>query len=295
MAHYSYAKGPKPIKKGSSATRSSFRSPHEKELETRIKRLTRYLARHGRDVDHRAARRLKAKLETERRTGEPAETLASPSYFEALKAADVAQLLQLFVATLATWFPTTFTVVPRNWEIPIEELPGTDIRRRLNGFRTDLYAKGARAAGGWLFAFVHGEYDGEAGTFRIHVHGLCSRSMVPVLERLREYPRYETRRYETDGTEATIFRPVRIRHKPLYNLPAPITYIVKGFWPSRPTVLMPDGRRVRIRSGRRIPEPHHSMVLLWLDQWSMQDLRMIIGLREGKRGLTVTRRTEGSS
>ncbi|WP_131818654.1 hypothetical protein [Sphingomonas turrisvirgatae] len=242
------------------------------------------------NVDAAHARRLARKLYRSGDKGDFPDNPASSLRMFVEQAWIVAALLALHRLYTAAMAPITFAIVPRHWTYRTDELDGADIRKMMEAFRTDLYKAGARAAGGWLYVFLHGEYDGEHGVFRLHLHGLCSREMIPVLRALREFWRYKTSKCEKDGSRAAIYRPIRMRLKPLYNMPAPISYIVKAFWPSRPVFIGADGTRRRVRSGQRIPEPHHSQVLLWLDRWKVTDLELLIGLRRTKSGFVRTQR-----
>jgi hypothetical protein len=183
---------------------------------------------------------------------------------------------------------TTFTIIPRGWEFTPGGLASVVPWLLMAAFRTDLYRKGGARAGGWLFAFVHGEFDPVAGVFRLHVHGACSSEMVPVLDRLRTLPKYRSSRTLPDGAWDPVYRRVWVRRKPLHTMPDPITYLMQAFWPSRPIYVDQDGKRRRARDKRAIREPYHSMKLLWLDRWQLKDLTLMVGLRVTRAGLTRT-------
>ena len=185
---------------------------------------------------------------------------------------------------------TTFTIIPEQWECTPEELSNVDPRRLLANFRTDLYGKGTAKASGWLFAFIHGEFDPVARVFRLHVHGFATGGMLAVLDRLRKMDNYRSVRKLPDGEWNPVYRRVWIRRKPLINLPSPLTYLVQAFWPSRPIYISKEGKRRRVRDKQRMPEPYHSQVLLWLDRWRLADLTLMVGLRVTKSGLIRTKR-----
>ncbi|MXP29819.1 hypothetical protein GRI58_13475 [Porphyrobacter algicida] len=183
---------------------------------------------------------------------------------------------------------TTFTIIPRHWEFTPDELMGVDPKALLRRLRADLYRAGAAKTKGWMFVYIHGEYDPNAKVYRLHVHGLCSNEMVPVLDRLRKKPNYKSVRTLPDGSWSPVYRRVWVRRKPLYDLPYPLTYLMQSFWPSRPIFINEAGQRRRVRDKRAIPEPFHSQVLLWLDQFELQDLALLIGLRVTRNGLQQT-------
>lgn len=184
-----------------------------------------------------------------------------------------------------------FTIIPLTWEVPQDQLDGINPKLLLLTFIAALYGNGAAGAKDWLIAFIHGECDPVAGVYRLHLHGLASDDMIEVVDRLRKLPNYATRRFLADGSPSPVYRRVRIERKPLTNLPAPITYLMQSFWPSRPVIINEDGRRVRSRVKQRIAEPYHSQVLLWLDKWGLDDLTVMIGLRVTKNGLKQTKRS----
>jgi len=76
---------------------------------------------------------------------------------------------------------------------------------------------------------------------------------------------------------------------PLTNMPAPATYVMQSYWPSRAYFLDADGKERRVRRKRAIPEPYHSKLLLWMDRWEPKDLALLIGLRVTREGLIGTR------
>lgn len=183
---------------------------------------------------------------------------------------------------------TTFTIIPRGWEFTPAQLASVLPSLLLAAFRTDLYRRGAARAGGWLFVFIHGEFDPVAGVFRLHIHGACSLEMVPVLDRLRTMRKYQSVRTLPDGGWDPVYRRVWVRRKPLTNMPDPITYLMQAFWPSRPIYIDDQGKRRRVREKRAIRDPYHAMMLLWLDSCELKDLTLLVGLRVTRAGLTPT-------
>ena len=184
---------------------------------------------------------------------------------------------------------TTCTVIPKTWEFTPEELNSVDPRKLIKGFLSDLYRCGAKNVRGWLFACIHGEFDPVARVYRLHLHIVCRKDFVPVLDRLRKLPKYKSSRTLPDGSPSPVYRRVWIRRKPLFNLPDPITYVVQSFWPSRPIFINDKGQRKRTRLKQAIPEPYQSQVLQWHDQWELKDIMLMVHLRMTKRGLRMSR------
>jgi hypothetical protein len=183
------------------------------------------------------------------------------------------------------------TIIPMTWEFTLAELFQVIPMLLLAALRASLYAQGAAQAKGWLMLFIHGEYDPIGQVFRLHVHGYAYGEMVDVVDRLRTLPNYQTRRYLKDGSLSPVYRRVQVKRKPPKNRLRQITYRLQSYWPAKAIVISEDGARKRARRKRRIAEPHHSQVLLWLDKWEIADLTLMIGLRVTKDGLIQTKRS----
>lgn len=175
--------------------------------------------------------------------------------------------------------PNTFTIFPQNWVFTAEQLASKNPRRLLKAFLSVLNRLGLRRAGGYLFVAIHGEFDEATGLFHLHLHGVADQQMLAIIDRLRKLPNFRCRRSKGD----TKLR-VRIGRKPLTNLPYPLTYILQSYWPRRwRGTIEGVTRRGTVR--HRIPEPFHTVLLLWLDRWSLTDITLLVGLSAGPRGL----------
>jgi len=198
-----------------------------------------------------------------RRIAARAETLASSRYARRVRDRVFSQIWRLVAR-----YPgrvTTATVIKRGWEFAPEELDNLDLGKLLNGFLADLDRRGAGEAGGWLIAFVHGEYDTPSGIIRLHLHLITAGAIINVVDSLRKGRCYKYR--EGDSVR---FR-VRIDRKPLTDLPYPFTYCFKAYWPWKHLTMTANGKR-RTRKHRRIPEPVHTQVLQFLDRHRLNDL-----------------------
>ena len=237
--------------------------------------------------DEHHARRLQADLEEAERTGVSTDSLACALYMRWLRILIAGHLWKLMRVKFRH---TTATVIPCVWEFTPEQLQTVDPRFLMRSFRTALYRAGAGDVDGWLFAYLHGEFDPLAKVFRLHIHLACTKTMVPVLDRLRTMRNYRSTRLLPDGTPSPVFRRVWVRRKRLTNMPDPVTYIVQSFWPARPIHINASGKRSRLRQKGAIREPYHSQVLLWMDRWRIQDLTLMVGLRVTRAGLIRTKR-----
>ena len=184
-----------------------------------------------------------------------------------------------------------FTILPMTWEFTPDELKRVKPALLMSALLAALYGQGAAKAKGWLICFLHGEYDPVGKVYRLHVHGYAYGDMVQVVDRLRTLPNYRTQRYLRDGSLSPVYRRVQIRRKPSDDILRQVTYRLQSYWPSRAIIISDDGKRIRARQKQRIAEPYHSQVLLWLHQWKLADLTLMIGSRVTKAGLTQTKRS----
>lgn len=239
-------------------------------------------------VAHEAsARDLLSRLDLAAQTGEASDTLASSLFMRGLRIRVCGWLWKLMAMKSRH---TTVTIIPKSWEFTPEQLMQKDPRKLLAGFRTALYKEGVASVPGWLFACVHGEFDPCAKVYRLHLHIACTKTMVPIIDRLRQRRGYQSRRFLGNGDPSPVYRRVWVRRKPLDNMPDPVTYVVQSFWPARPIYFDDKGGRHRLRQKGAIREPFHSLVLLWLDRWEPKDLTLMVGLRATSSGLRRTRK-----
>lgn len=160
---------------------------------------------------------------------------------------------------------TTATVIKRGSEYTPDELDTVDVTKLLNSYLADLDRRGAGNADGWLIGFLHGEWETPAEIYRLHLHMIVAGQMIAVVDKLRKGRCY----WHEDGDSVRCR--VRIDRKPLTDLPHPLTYCFKGYWPRKHVIIGANGKR-RTRGHKRIPEPHHTQVLQFLDRHSLSDL-----------------------
>lgn len=251
----------------------------------RSRALLRTIAARPLQLDVCRATRLARSLMLNGTGSDEIETLASRVYMRTQRINVPGALWQLVDSEPGC---TTCTIIGRSWEVAPEVLWQFDLTAALAAFRADLYRAGLAEAVGWLFAAWHGEYDPIANVFRLHLHIVCNAAMVPVIDRLRPMANYVFAQHLPDGSWDPVYRRIRINRQPLHSLPNPLTYLLQSFWPSRPILVTEDGRRNRVRQKRSIPEPYRSMVLTWLDRWSLQDITLLVGLRVTGQGLIRT-------
>jgi hypothetical protein len=278
------------VDRGVNGRRGRFETVREKRKEDlfRARRLRRTANKFAEQIDVKCALRLAARLEKGGGgTGVP-ETLASSVYMRGVRIKTCGALWQL-IKSCRRLRVRAVTIIPKTWEFTPDELMEVDPRKLMKALLAALYSRGAGDANGWFIASIHGEYDPIGGVYRLHVHCFAYGEMVKVINRLRCLPNYRTRMYLADGRLSPVYRRIRMTQKRLRFLPRIITYLMQSYWPSRALIISDDGERMRGRWKRRIPEPYHSQVLLWLDRWQISDLTLMIGLRVTQAGLIQTK------
>lgn len=218
-------------------------------------------------------------------TAEPPKSLASARYMRDLRIRITGEIWRL-VAEDQTGKVVRFDVIKPKWAHDRKGLRKERAQRLRAEFRADLLRAaenvipgGASNCDGFLFAVLHGEHESESGLFQLHFHLVATGDWVAVVDELRDVKGYK-------ATER-VSRPIRARRK-LKDHPHALSYLVKSYWPGKwwGEVGGQAGKRRR-RQHWRIPEPHHSDVLLWLHRWKVGDLALLMKLQVRKLGMAV--------
>jgi hypothetical protein len=276
---------PKPLKRyrPSKAKLKDRRKRLEKKLRTIAEARTRSdLLTTGTQIPLEwkgPAKRLARRINPDTPGHEPPSSPASPVYMRKQRSRIGGAMWKL-IRTGKWGRVSTFTLIGRGWAFAAGSLSDADAIKLLASVRSDLNRCGAKVADGWLILGIHGEYDPGTGMYQLHVHGVAADGMIGVVDRLRDRPKYRSKRTGPDKIQR-----VRISEQPLTDLPSPLTYVVQSFWPCRWSGEVGEDRFARQRRKGRIPEPQHTEVLLWLDRWSLADLILIMKLRVTKGGL----------
>lgn len=173
-----------------------------------------------------------------------------------------------------------FVLMPRCWEIPSEELLSFDPKRIIRPFRAMLQHYGSSRADGYLFAGIDGEFYEPEKVFRLHLQGIAAAGMVDVVKRLRR-----TRKFKPTGGTSSGRKRTVLRMEKVHSRPDPYTYAIKSSWFVKSFFCPDQGKEIRLKKPRRIPDPHHARYLQWLDQWRVEDLTVLVGLRVRSDGL----------
>lgn len=274
---------------GKNARLSGFETNAESRREncSRAKGLRWAAKKYPDKVDAKAANELADRLEAGSGRDVP-DSLASSVRMRDYRINVTGALWEL-IRTSKRPRPVAITIVPRTWRLPEEQLYETLPAQLMAALENALYRRGAAKANGWLIVFLHGEYDPISGTYQLHVHGYAQGEMVEVVRRLRQLPNYKTQKFGKDGKINSVYRPVRISLKRPKNRRRQIVYRLQSYWPAKAIVICDDGQRIRAKRRKRIPEPHHSRLLLWLDRFKLADLTLMFGLRVTKSGLVQTK------
>jgi hypothetical protein len=243
------------------------------------------------------ARELAKKLVRERVT----ETLASKRWMRALRRNVIGAVLELVEA--ASPDVSVAVVIPLDWSCSAKELMQVDPRRLLAAFRAALYRCGARDADGWLIAFIHGDFNPDTKLFQLHLHIAVAGEMREVLRRVGRQGKFRSER-PGRRKQGQIYQKVWVTSKPLYRPAYALTYLLKSMWSLTRVGVIGDlggqqtvndegnpqsPRCTRHRMPGRIPEPHHSAMLLWLNRQRLQDITLLVKLSVTKNGLALTK------
>lgn len=255
------------------------------EDATRAKLLRRAAEQATNPENRRRAEKLANRLDYSAKDAEWPDTMACSAYMRDQKIRVGGALWQLMM-TSPYQKVSKFATIGQGMEFTTSQLWETDPNTLRDAFRSNLNRCGATKADGYLIAFLDGEYEPTGDVLRLHWHGVAAGEMIDVLDNLRGTPKHASKR-DKSAKERSVQR-VRMTRKPLINLPDPLTYLLKSFWPSRWEGDI-NGEHKRQNGRRRIPEPLHSQLLLWFDLWELKDITLLMGLRVGANGLIITK------
>ena len=181
------------------------------------------------------------------------------------------------------------TLLPAGPNFVVPTLQGVKPKRLLEIVRADLNRSGAKKATGWLILALHGEFDDIAHLYRLHFHAVASGGMVDVMDKLRKLRKYRSKRQDLEKLRTAVDKPIKISRKPITNLPTTLAYVLQSFWPARSITESGDRLLRKQRTKRRIPSPQHTEVLLWLDQWELKDMILLMKIHVSKGRLKLSR------
>lgn len=253
------------------------RAENKGEDAMRANRLRSQSAKHGGEWGERAsalADRLDPTI-----TPRPPRSLASARHMRKLRIRITGALLKVTESD-RTGRVYRYDIIKPSWACDLNEMIDHNPRRMLLSLRADILRKAQLPLRGFLFAAHHNEFDPTTGLFQCHAHILVSGDYIDRIEALRKLRTYRP--------NPAVRRPIRARRN-LADLPHALSYLVKSYIPSRPTLpLGANGADKRPRQGQRLPEPWHSEWLLWADRWSIDDMTLRMGMRVSRDGFRVS-------
>ena len=215
-------------------------------------------------------------------------TLASSRYMRDLRIKVIGAVLALAVSHPDLDI-CRFDIAKPRWAVPPRIFRKQSPVNMKGKLRADLL-RSARKLGfnnvpeiqGYLIAFLHGEFtqfDNLPQCFHPHFHALACGDWIAVVDNMRRQPGYAP----TDSTKT----PIRATRE-LHNLPYALSYLLKSYWPAKwKGSVSFVGRKRRTTKHRRIPEPHHSDLLLWLNKYEPSDLILKMGVYQTKKGFSM--------
>jgi hypothetical protein len=180
----------------------------------------------------------------------------------------------------------SFTIVLPSWQVPSEKLGRQRAKKLIARVRSALNRAGSSNADGWLFAKIHGEFDGTTGCFSLHIHGQATKGMAELLKhQLRKQRQFRHRKGDREKFPLMAVTKRVLIQKP-WGCPAnAISYAVKSYWPQHNSIIASDGKRRRVGVKQQINDPvHKARYLLWLHSQDVKDqvLLMNLSVENGK-------------
>lgn len=221
-------------------------------------------------------------MEGVRKPAFPPETLASSLYARDVRDRLAGNVTQLITGPMCD--PHAFvTLIRTGMWVPAEDLAATSPHTLNRRLRNDLNRNGVTAASGGLIGTLDAEYDSRRGGSEFHWHLMVWGEKLAAVDKLRDIDLYKPKRVGAhDEGKPDIHRVVVDRQ--ISHLPNAVAYALKFRVLDEQTYLKPDGTVARGRT-RRIPQPHFSHWLLWMDQWRVADLLITQGLKRTAEGI----------
>lgn len=179
-----------------------------------------------------------------------------------------------------------FTALPVSGEVAVGHLLDQDPRAHLERFRQQLNRIGGGNGNGLLWAVLEAEYEPSDGLLYFHLHGIAAGDFIARLQKLRKLGSYRPRKRVQQPLRLEKLKSTKARAKWA-------SYTLKGYWKERRKGPVGDHQSIkRERRVRRLSEPHHTTMLLWLDRHSASDLTLFMGARLVGSKLRLTKPAE---
>jgi hypothetical protein len=152
------------------------------------------------------------------------------------------------------------TLVGPSGTIPVEELNSERVQRFSEAFRKQLIRAGCDKAGGFISAWLHGNYNPVLKQFQLHWHLIHTAQHKPLLEELSRTRAYRPSEHITVPRRTVLIKDDWVQH----------SYAHQGFWYCKVRV---PGKSNNLLHGRyRIPGEAHTTYLLTIDSLRFSDV-----------------------
>lgn len=94
---------------------------------------------------------------------------------------------------------------------------------------------------------------------------------------------------ERGAADSPVTTPIRVTRKPLTNIPSALGYLLKSYWLQYAREETSTGSKKLNGKGQRIESPYLSTQLMWMDQFTINDMILMMGLQVTREGLVLTR------
>ena len=206
-------------------------------------------------------------------------TLASSRYMHVIKDRACGHLWEMVDGLSPS--PQLFTAVPHGGDIAVDQLANFSPKGLVDQLRSSLYECGVAGQRGILFAVLEAEFQIRTQLFRFHWHGIASGGKLEVLDSARHHRFFHSPRRKAGEPKPDVSYRMNIRSGALYDLPNPLTYLIKPWFARWTNDAGKRGPRCRL------PDDAMAQALLWLDRWSFSDVNLMMGVRCRRNGFTI--------
>lgn len=178
-----------------------------------------------------------------------------------------------------------FTLIPRRWLIPTDQIADTTPGELLEQIRSTLNRAGIGRASGWLVMVLDVEYIAHLDAWSFHLHGLAAGGKARAIKTLRAKPKFKSAADHQDVGK----RPVQIKRVRSGTEPRVVNYLIKTYFGMR-VYHETNGKMRRGKGHLALPDRLEAEFLVWLSKWSFDDFVLTNGLYLGKKCLQISTR-----
>lgn len=175
-----------------------------------------------------------------------------------------------------------FTIIPKGFSFEGGRLDEADASELMERIRLMFWRNGSSEMKGWIYCYLHGEYEPESNFYMLHVHGIATPDYKEVLERMRSS--CHVLRSNSSGNEPNVRKRLQVSRKPIDDPFKVISYCAQSYWPMRHVSYYEKSKMKRQRIKQRIINPYHTEYLLWLSKIKLKNLVFSKGFHVNKNG-----------